>query len=194
MRASATQAAIVLAAAGMYATYVNRVRLFYTEGTSYFLGEPSSYNYRLNAGEIPARWLEGATEDLFAKNYNVHIIDRLLRTSKNITEINGRPAFTGEPIQEVVDTTLAKMTLKEFAERHPYTPGLLQSSTDFVHGPKTTRFDWKYGTSRTKRLWVIKFEPSTDGPVYTTKQYQTYLKNTQTYIATPVNHSGFKPN
>jgi hypothetical protein len=137
-----------------------------------------------------------SAKDLAYKDHTVKIIDRLERTSQSIDENNGKFTFTGEQKVEVVDTVLAEMSLKEFVERHPHRPGqVLYPPTNFTSGPMSTKSDWKYGTYKTKRRWVMQFTDPVTGSMEENAQYLgtgIWARNTQSYPPTSMNHGGWK--
>ena len=212
MRASGTQLVAALAVIGVYATYQNRVKLFYVEGKSYFVGQPETYSYSLDSGLLPAKYhfdkdgyytgngYPESAKELEHKDHKVTIIDRLQRTSSSIEENNGKYTFTGAPNPEQIDTVIAKMTLKEFVERHhissrhPTTGAVTPAKSPLLHGPMSTKSDWKYGTVSTRRRWVMQITDPVTGSMSEVVQYlgTVIIKNTQSYPPTSVNHGGWK--
>lgn len=212
MRASANQLLGVLLVFAAMATYKNRVKLFYSEGKSYFAGQPDNYTYSLDSESIPAKYhfdkdgyytgngYPESAKELEHKDHKVTIIDRLQRTSRSIDENNGKFTFTGGEKVEVVDTVIAKMTLEEFVERH-HASSLHPTSGDYtpakpplVHGPMSTKSDWKYGTVSTRRRWVMQITDPVTGSMREVVQYlgTVRIKNTQSYPPTSMNHGGWK--
>lgn len=212
MRASANQLIGVLLVAGAIATYQERVKVFYVEGKSYFVGQPETYSYSLDSGLLPAKYhfdkdgyytgndYPESAKELEHKDHKVTIIDRLQRTSRSIDENNGKFTFTGEARVEVVDTVIAKMTLEEFVERHhissvhPTTRDYTPAKPPLVYGPMSTKSDWKYGTVSTRRRWVMQFTDPVTGSMSEVVQYLGTVRriNTQSYPPTSVNHGGWK--